>query len=81
MSVRLDQLPKDVRDRIAAEHGKPVRSRPSRSEAGKRTVGRCIPTTGVCDWTGPYGAGFERHTRESGHSRLELIDTEAPADG
>jgi hypothetical protein len=83
MALNLSDLPKDVRERIEAEHGVTARAagpraKPSRSETGPPTVGRCIPSDGTtCDWSGPYGAAWERHSKETGHGRLEfIIDTE-----
>lgn len=81
--VNVSDLPKHLRDQIEAEHGRAVgpRGKPSRSEAGPSPIGRCIPADGSgCDWTGPYGAGWERHVKATGHHRLELIDTEDQSD-
>lgn len=75
MGVRVEDLPPEVRKQVETQTGTTGRRKPSRAETGERTVGRCVPADGTaCDWTGTAGAAWERHVRETGHGRLELVD-------
>lgn len=77
--VQITDLPKHIRDQVisGSTHRDEGRKTGNRTKTRERTIGRCIPADGTtCYWTGHYGAAWERHVKETGHGRLELIDTE-----
>jgi hypothetical protein len=66
VGVNLSDLPKDVRERIEAEHGVTARAAGPRAKPSRREVGEWTP--GVC--TGPHGCGetFARYPQWERHA-------------